>query len=149
MFYDAVGNGAKFEKNIWLTGVAYRLLQKQTSLLTVLNRKNIPKFKKAPKFVRVIFYKFNFVPKGSDLSKGLWERKQLSEYLPPTAINSTVLKKHLPTLNISNKPEKNKANFKILQSYINIIRTFVYRFDGHIAVMGLITATLILMFGRK
>lgn len=144
-FHEAVGKGAKLEKNLWLGGLMKQLLRNNRAALMLLAHENLLKVKMPPKFVRLAFMKVSYVPReDADKNAGLWTRKILNaEYLPPMSLTSPELKTILDQLDLPTKREK--ETFPKLLETLKSIRVFTEVADGHLIVNGVIIAALIIM----
>jgi hypothetical protein len=145
-FHEAVGKGAKLDKNLWLAGLMKQLLRNNRAALMLLGHENLLKVKMPPKFVRLAFIKVSYVPyEDAGKNAGLWTRKILNaDYLPPMSISSPELKAMLDKLNLPKKKEK--ENFPKLLEYLKGIRSFFEAADGHLVVNGIVIACLLIMF---
>lgn len=144
-FYEAVGKGAKLEKNFWLAGLVRNLLRNSRAGLALLGRENLLKMKVPPKFVRVAFMRVSYVPR-EDINKntGAYTRKILNaEYLPPMSLTSPELTDLLKNIKYPSKKEK-EAYPKLLNA-LQQIRLFVEAFDGHLLVNGILVASFMIM----
>lgn len=150
-FYDAVGNGAKLENNLWLAGLVKQLLKNNRAALILLSRENLMNVRMPPKFVRAVFMKVAYVPRADvDKNAGLWKRKILSaEYIPPMSLTSTELDDLLKKLKISTRNEK--ESYPALLNVLKQSRMFVEAVDGHLLVNGILLASFIIMmrFSRR
>lgn len=148
-FYDAVGNGAKLEKNLWLAVLAKHLLRNNRAALMLLGHQNILKLKLPPTHVRIAFMRVSYVPReDSDKNAGLWTRKILnSSYLPPLTLTSNELdqlvKKAIPTM------KKEKEAYPKLLEVLKNIRLFFEVADGHLVVNSILIASLVIMLRLK
>lgn len=144
-FYEAVGKGAKLEKNMWLANFVKHLLRNSRAALAMLGRDNLGKIKMPPKFIRVLFLRIGYVPREDvDKSAGLYSRKILNtEYLPAVSLSSQELNDLIKNLKLSTKKEK-ETYLKLLNT-LKQLRVFVEAFDGHIFVNGFLVATFMIM----
>lgn len=148
-FYDAVGNGAKLEKNLWLAVLAKHLLRNNRAALLLLGHQNILKLKLPPTHVRIAFMRVSYVPReDSDKNAGLWTRKILnSSYLPPLSLTSNELdklvKKAMPIM------KKEKEAYPKLLELLRNIRLFFEVADAHLVVNSIVIASLVIMLRLK
>lgn len=144
-FYEAVGKGAKLERNFWLANFVKNLLRNSRSALSLLGRENLSKMKMPPKFIRVLFMRVSYVPyENVNNNAGLYTRKILNtEYLPPMSLTSQELNDLIKNLNIPTKKEK-EAYPKILET-LKQFRAFTDSFDGHLLVNGILVASFMIM----
>jgi hypothetical protein len=144
-FYEAVGKGAKLEKNFWLAGLVKNVLRNSRAALALLGRENLLKMKVPPKFVRIAFMRVSYVPR-EDINKngGAYTRKIINaEYLPPMSLTSPELNDLLKNIKYPSKKEK-EAYPKLLNA-LQQIRLFVEAFDGHLLVNGILVASFMIM----
>lgn len=148
-FYDAVGKGAKLEKNLWLAVLAKHLLRNNRAALMLLGHQNILKLKLPPTHVRIAFMRVSYVPKEeSDSAPGLWTRKILNNtYLPPMTLTSGELDKLVTKVIPKMKIEK--EGFPKLLEVLKNIRLFFEVADGHLVVNSIIIASLVIMLRFK
>lgn len=145
-FHQAIGKGAKLDKNLWLAGLMKQLLRNNRAALMLLSHENLLKVKMPPKFIRLAFMKVSYVPReDANKNAGLWTRKILNaDYLPPLSISSPELNAMLDKLDLPKKKET--ENFPKLLEYLKGIRSFFEAADGHLVVNGIIFASLLIMF---
>jgi hypothetical protein len=150
-FYEAVGKGAKLEKNMWLANFIKHLLRNSRAALSLLGRENLGKMKMPPKFIRVVFLKVAYVPlEDAGKSASLYTRKILNtEYLPAVSLSSKELTDLIKNLKLSTKKEK--ETYPKLLNALRQLRVFVEAFDGHIFVNSVLAASFVIMlrFMRK
>lgn len=144
-FHEAVGKGAKLEKNLWLAGLMKQLLRNNRAALSLMGHENLLKVKMPPKFIRVAFMRVSYVPReDANKNAGLWNRKILNvEYLPPMSLTSKELNELLKALNASPKKEK-EAYPKLLET-LKQTRAFFEVTDGHLVCNGILIASLVIM----
>lgn len=144
-FYEAVGKGAKLDKNLWLASFVKHLLRNSRAALTLLGRENLTKMKVPPKFIRVLFMRVSYVPnEGSKKNAGLYSRKILNaEYMPPMSLTSQELNEMIKSLKIPTKKEK-ETYPKLLET-LKQLRVFTDAFDGHLLVNGFLVASFMIM----
>ncbi|XP_070496051.1 lipase maturation factor 2-like [Chironomus tepperi] len=144
-FYEAVGKGAKLEKNLWLANFIKNLLRNSRAALSLLGRENLSKMKMPPKFIRVAFMRVSYVPNDdSKKNAGLYTRKILNtEYIPPMSLTSQELTDLIKNLKIPKKKEK-ETYPKVLET-LKQLRIFVDAFDGHLLVNGILVASFMIM----
>lgn len=144
-FHEAVGKGAKLEKNLWLAGLMKQLLRNKRAALMLLGHENLLKVKMPPKFVRLAFMNVSYVPRqDANKNAGLWTRKILNaEYLPPMSLTSPELKAMIDEMKLPTKKEK-ETYPKLLET-LKSIRVFLEAADGHFIVNGIVIACLLIM----
>jgi hypothetical protein len=144
-FYEAVGKGAKLEKNLWLANFVKHLLRNSRAALALLGRENLSKMNTPPKFIRVLFLRVSYVPReDADKSPSLYTRKILNtEYLPAVSLSSQELNDLVKKLKISTKKEK--ETYPKLLNGLRQLRVFVEAFDGHIFVNSVLVASFMIM----
>jgi len=148
-FHEAVGKGAKLEKNFWIAGLLKQLLRNNRPALMLLSRENLMAVRMPPRFVRVTFMKVSYVPR-EDVSKnkGLWTRTILNkDYMPPLGINSQELADILKKLKIPGKKETDA--FPQLVEFLKSTRLFFEAVDGHFLVNGVLVAAFMIMFRAR
>lgn len=146
--YEAVGGGAKLQNNMWLASLVRNLLNKNQDTFRALSSTNIEKIKMMPKFVRSIFYRLKYIPKSGEIAElGMFTRQNLSEYLPPFSITSPELSDLLTKSKI--KSNREKVTFKTLHKILNGIRAYIERLNGHIFVLGVVVAALVIIIVRR
>lgn len=143
--HEAVGKGAKLERNLWLAGLIKQLLRNNRAALMLLSNENLVKVNMPPKFVRVAFIKVSYVPREDAVKNaGLWTRKILNaEYLPPMSLSGDILKDLLEKLQPSFKNEK--ESYPGLLKFLRQTRAFLEAADGHLVVNSIMIASLFIM----
>jgi hypothetical protein len=146
-FHGAMGSGAKLENNLWLSTMSRGLLRNNRDLLRVMSPNNL-QIKAAPKFVRILFYRLKYLPKGSSIENGMYSRENLSEYLPPMASTSQELKDLVAASKITFKKEK--IEYPALNNYLKLIRSYIERnLIGHIFIYSVFVAALIIIIVKR
>lgn len=153
-FHEAVGQGAKFEKNLWLAGLTKQLLRNSPAALKLLSRENVKTVLKPPKFVRLAFVRLSYAPlrEVSYVEKSdFWIRKVLNaDYIPPMKKDNAELKELVETLNASLPKKKETVSYpKLLEILKKIRNMFDSAVDGHIVVIGFLVTCLILCGIRR
>ncbi|KAG5681137.1 hypothetical protein PVAND_010597 [Polypedilum vanderplanki] len=145
-FYEAVGKGAKLERNMWLANFVKHLLRNSRAALVLLGRENLGKMKMPPKFIRVVFLKVAYVARNEiEKNPNLFTRKILNtEYLPAVSLSSQELNDLIKNLKLSQKKEK--ETYPKLLNALRQMRVFVEALDGHIFVNSVLAASFMIMF---
>lgn len=143
-FHEAVGRGAKLERNLWLAGLSKQLLRNNRAALMLLGRENLLTVKYPPKYIRLAFMRVSYTPRQDVANAPMWEREILnSEYLPPMNLGSEQLKTLLKGLNVSTKREK-ESYPKLLET-LKQSRILLDSAEPHIIVNGIIIAAMLIM----
>lgn len=144
-FHQAVGQGAKLEKNAWLILMMNQLLHNNRAALLLLGNENLMKIKGPPKFVRLAFLRVSYVPReDANKNAGLWSRKILNaNYIPAMSLASSEFTELMKKLDLSSKREK--ETYPKLLEILKSIRMFLEAADGHLVVNGILIAALVIM----
>jgi hypothetical protein len=145
-FYDAAPQS--FNENLWITSLAYRLLQNDPQALNLLGVKTpLPQ---PPKFVRGVLYKFKYTSWTERNNIPYWTRSRVNEYIPPLSIGQDgPLHAYLRSLRIPLKYVAVKPKNEILKIILDTIRTQVELIEGSFFILGVLAAGFAIIATQK
>ncbi|VVC45003.1 Lipase maturation factor [Cinara cedri] len=132
-------------KNPWLYGLIYRLLNNQKEVLSLLNTSQNPFVKKPPKFIKVALYEYKFASP-LQRKRGIWWNRQLMmpDYLQAMDKNSQVLLDTLKTHKIllNRTPLPVNPYFKQI---LDLFRSLLLAVDPRILMFTFLVAGFVLI----
>lgn len=143
--YDAAVSN--YNDDLWVTSLAYRLLQNNQNVLQLLGIKS--KLKPSPKFVRASLYKFKYTPYKEKNNKAYWIREKVGEYFPAFALDHAPLQSYLKSLKISQSYKEIPVKNQFLKSVLDVIRKYSSMFEGSILILGILLAGFALIATQR
>lgn len=134
-----------YNDQLWVSSLAYRLLQNDPYVLTLLGVKDV--LKPAPQYVRGLIYKFKYTT-WSDKTSAYWKREKVGEYFPIYSLDHGPMNSFLKALKIL--PAKKQTIKKdILNDTLKSIRKQTYQLEGSFFLLGYLLIGFIIITFRK
>lgn len=140
--YDAATSN--YRKELWTISLAYRLLQEEPNVLTLLGEQSPNN--SSPKYVRAILYKFRYTTHFNS-PKSYWMRLKISEYLPAFSLDN--ISPYLRSMKISPHYKEAEVECKSVKMALNFLRKQVRLFEGSVLVVGVLIAGFLTIATKK
>lgn len=135
-FYDAATSN--FNDQLWMTSLAFRLLQNDKNALQLLGiRTPLPT---PPKFVRAALYKFKYTSWNERNNPAYWKRKYVGEFFSALSLDHGPLQAFLKTLKISPTYKAPPVKNEILKTVLDFIRNQSSFIEGSLILFGALSA---------
>lgn len=144
-FWEAAPSN--FKDHLWVSSVVLRLLQNEPAALNLLGLTQ--PLRKAPKYIRVMLYKFKYSP-WAEQSSNYWTRSKLAEFLPPMSLQDTLLQANLKTMRIPLKSQIPKTlKNHVVKSVLDSIRKTVSLLEGSFLTFGILSTGFAIIATKK
>lgn len=144
-FYDAAISN--YNDQLWVSSLAYRLLQNDRFVLQLLGVKK--PLDSPPKFVRGVLYKFRYTGWKDRHNQAYWTRNKLAEFLPAYSLEHGPMLSYLKSLKINPNAKPVPIRNEVLQKILDVIRNQTYSIEGSLLVFGVLTAGFVIIATQK
>ncbi|RZF35032.1 hypothetical protein LSTR_LSTR009624 [Laodelphax striatellus] len=135
MWFAALGT---YHQNPWLMSLAYRLLNNQPEVLSLIDRAHNPFNARPPKYVRANLYHYHYVPWNQRASKTWWTREKVGEYFPVFSKDHPPLLDYLTNMNILS-PRKSTVS-PVIKGILDQLRAAFTKVDPCLLLWSILTA---------
>ncbi|XP_015590063.1 lipase maturation factor 2 [Cephus cinctus] len=137
MWFAALGT---YHQNPWLMSLAYRLLNGQPEVLSLLNNAQNPFRDGPPKYVKASLYHYRYTPWSKSNGQAWWTREKVTEYFPVFSRDHPPLIDYLTKMKIIQEKPMVKVTNKPLKIVLDSIRSLIIRFEASLLLWGIFTA---------
>lgn len=140
--YEAAAS--HYRKEVWTISLAYRLLQGNPNVLTLLGDQSTVVTK--PNYVRAILYKFRYT---THIRKPqiYWTRMKMIEYLPAFSLD-TILP-YLRSMKISPNYKEMDVECKTLKLLLDYLRIQIRSVEASVLIFGILLAGFVIIVSKK
>ncbi|CAH1187705.1 unnamed protein product [Phyllotreta striolata] len=114
-----------YERHPWVLSFVHRILEHQNDVLALIDFRDSPFRRSAPKYLRALLYKYEYTGVDKRNERAWWKRTKLSEYVPALTKDSPFLLDFLKARHLlpakAVKPAGNSAWKKVLNSIRYVI----------------------------
>lgn len=135
-FWNAAVNN--YNDELWLSSLAYRLLQNDKYALQLLGIRT--PLQTAPKFVRGSLYSFKYTSWNERNNPAYWMRQRVGEYFPAYSLDHGPLLAFLKNMKISPTYKSPPVRNEILKNILDFIRNKSFLVEGSLILFGVLSA---------
>lgn len=132
-------------KHMWVSSLAFRLLQSDPAVLRLLGVPVVPR--KKPAFVRGMLYKMKYSKLPG--TAGYWKRKALAEYLPPVSLSSELLLGHLKEMRIPRTNPKPVVKNAVVKAVLDKVRQTTQMLEGSFLTIAVLASGFALIATKR
>lgn len=133
-----------YRKEVWTVSLAYRLLQGNRNVLTLLG--NPSTIAASPKYVRAILYKFRYTTHLQS-PQTYWIRLKISEYFPAFSLDN--ISPYLRSMKISPNYRAIEIESKSLQILLDFLRTQICLFEASLLIFAILLTGFVIIITKN